>query len=40
LSVVVLFERKDVAVGEGVIGTDAFEDEPRIKDERESIEGI
>lgn len=40
LSVVVLFERKEVAVGEGVIGTDDFEETPRIIEESDKIEGI
>jgi len=39
-SVVVLFERKEVAVGEGVIGTDDLEETPRIIDESESSDGI
>lgn len=39
-SVVVLFERKEVAVGEGVIETDDLEETPRIIDESESSDGI
>jgi len=39
-SVVVLFERKEAAVGDGVIGTEDPDEKPRIIDESDSNDGI
>lgn len=39
-SVVVLFERKEVAVGDGVMGTEDPDENPRIIDDSERSEGI